>query len=238
MEFAKYGPRLLCCLIFSISSLTPLHAQNSAENEYGSWWMFCGTTKIHEAWSIPTVGILRYHDLMDKYAFGFVSSGVSYKISSASSVEGGVAFLNSTSYSDLYDSKNSTQFWLYGSYTLKSNFKKDLILQRFRMENRRLITDEDPKANNRFRYRLQYVTPISESLYFKTYNELFLNLKGDVFNQNRLFVGIGQKINDHLKVETGYFNRKFSNRQEHMILFGLSFTIDLTKNQDLALQSN
>ncbi len=238
MEFAKYNRRLLlCCLIFSISSRTLLHAQNSTENEYGAWWMFCGSTKIHEDWSIPTVGILRYHDLMDKYAFGFVSSGVSYKISKASSVEGGIAFLNSTAYSDLYDSKNSTQFWLYGSYTLKSYLKKDLILQRFRMENRRLITDESPKANNRFRYRLQYVTPISERLYFKTYNELFLNLKGDAFNQNRLFVGIGQKLNDHLKVETGYFNRRFSNRQEHMILFGMIFDIYIYK-EDLALLSN
>ncbi|MDF0716778.1 DUF2490 domain-containing protein [Muricauda sp. 334s03] len=237
MEFTKYCSGLLCSIVLTILLAQPGHAQNSEENEYGSWLVLCGNAKIHEDWSIPAVGIIRHHHMLDKYGFFFFRTGASYKISKASTFTGGFALLNSNSYLEPNDVVNTNQLWLYGEYTLKSKFNDNSLAHRVRFENRRLINTEDPKVNNRIRYRLQYVRPIYKDVYFKAFDELFLNLEGNTYGQNRIFVGVGREITPNLKADIGYFNRRFKNYNEDMIRLSLSFNIDLTKN-DLALQTD
>nr|WP_288934908.1 DUF2490 domain-containing protein [uncultured Allomuricauda sp.] len=237
MGYAKYFTGLLCSIVFSVLFVQPLHTQNSDENEYGSWLALCGTTKLHEDWSIPTVGIIRHHHMLDRYGFFFFRTGASYRISKASSFTGGFALLNSNSYLEPNDVINTNQFWIYGEYTLKSKFNDNSIAHRLRLENRRLINTEDPKVNNRIRYRLQFKRPIYKDVYFKAFDEVFVNVEGNVFNQNRIFVGVGRQITPSLKADIGYFNRKFRNSSEDMIRLSLSFNIDLTKN-DLAQNSD
>ncbi|WP_421823719.1 DUF2490 domain-containing protein [Flagellimonas oceanensis] len=237
MEFTKYCSGLLCSIVLTALLAQPLHAQNSEENDYGSWLVLCGTAKIHEDWSIPAVGIIRHHHMLDKYGFFFFRTGASYNISKASTFTGGFALLNSNSYLGPNDVVNTNQLWLYGEYSLKSKFNDNSLAHRVRFENRRLIHTEDPKVNNRIRYRLQYVRPIYKDIYFKAFDELFLNLEGKAYSQNRIFVGVGRQITPNFKADIGYFNRMFKNYREDMVRLSLSFTIDLTKN-DLALQTN
>jgi hypothetical protein len=175
--------------------------------------------------------------MLDRYGFSFFRTGASYHISKASTFTGGFAFLNSNSYLQPNDVINTNQFWIYGEYTLKSKFNANSIAHRLRLENRRLIDTEDPKTNNRIRYRLQFTRPIYKDIYFKAFDEVFLNLEGSAFNQNRIFVGVGRQIAPSLKADIGYFNRKFRNSSEAMIRLSLSFNIDLTKN-DLAQNSD
>jgi len=183
------------------------------------------------------VGIIRHHHMLDRYGFFFFRTGASYRISKASSFTGGFALLNSNSYLEPNDVINTNQFWIYGEYTLKSKFNDNSIAHRLRLENRRLINTEDPKVNNRIRYRLQFTRPIYKDVYFKAFDEVFVNVEGNVFNQNRIFVGVGRQITPSLKADIGYFNRKFGNSSEDMIRLSLSFNIDLTKN-DLAQNSD
>lgn len=236
MEFTKYFSVLLCSIVFTTFLTQPGYAQNSEENEYGSWLVLCGTAKIHEDWSIPAVGIIRHHHMLDKYGFFFFRTGASYKISNASTLTGGAALLNSNSYLEPNDVVNTNQLWLYGEYTLKHKIYDHSLAHRVRLENRRLINTEDPKVNNRIRYRLQYVRPIYKDVYFKTFNELFINLEGKAYSQNRIFLGIGRQITPNLKADIGYFNRMFKNYHEDMIRLSLNFNIDLTKN-DLAFHT-
>ena len=237
MEFTKYCSGLLCSIVLTTLLAQPLHAQNSEENDYGSWLVLCGTAKIHEGWSIPAVGIIRHHHMLDKYGFFFFRTGASYHISKASTFTGGFALLNSNSYLEPNDVVNTNQLWLYVEYSLKSKFNDNSLVHRVRFENRRLIHTEDPKVNNRVRYRLQYVLPIYKEIYFKAFDELFLNLKGKAYSQNRIFVGVGRQITPNFKADIGYFTRMFKNYREDMVRLSLSFNIDLTKN-DLAFQTN
>lgn len=237
MEYVRYCLRLLCSIVFTVSLTQDLQAQNSSENDYGSWILLYGNTKIHEEWSVPVVGIVRHHHMLDKYGFFFFRTGATYKLSKASTITGGFALLNSNSYLGPDDVKNTNQLWLYAEYNLNTLYHTQKISHRFRVENRRLINVDDPKVNNRVRYRLQYVKPIYKDIYFKAFNELFLNIKGETFNQNRVFIGFGQQLNPKIKVDIGYFNRKFKKSNEDIIRLSLSFNIDLTKN-DLALKTN
>ncbi|MCR9226477.1 MAG: DUF2490 domain-containing protein [Flavobacteriaceae bacterium] len=237
MELIRFFPGLICSIVFTLLLAQSSLAQNSEENDYGSWLVLCGTAKIHEDWSIPAVGIIRHYHMLDKYGFFFFRTGASYNVSKASTFTGGAAILNSNSYLEPNDVVNSNQFWLYGEYTLKTNFHKNSLAHRVRFENRRLIHTEDPKVNNRIRYRLQYVRPIYKDVYFKAFDELFLNLEGKTYGENRVFIGVGKQLAPNLKADIGYFNRRFKSYDEHMIRLSLNFTIDLTKN-DLALRSD
>lgn len=234
MGFTRYFSRLLCSVVFTILLAPDIYSQNSEENDYGSWLLLCGEAKIHEDWSIPAVGIIRHHHMLDKYGFFFFRTGASYKISKASRFTGGFALLNSNSYLEPNDVVNTNQLWLYGEYTLKTKLNENTLAHRFRFENRRLINTDNPKINNRIRYRLQYTRPIYKDIYFKAFDEVFLNLEGKAYSQNRIFLGVGRELTPSLKVDIGYFNRSFKNYSEDMIRLGLYFKIDLTKN-DLAL---
>jgi len=236
MGFTRYFSGLLCSIVFTILLAPDIYSQNSEENDYGSWLVLCGEAKIHEDWSIPAVGIIRHHHMLDKYGFFFFRTGASYKISKASTFTGGFALLNSNSYLEPNDVVNTNQLWLYGEYTLKTKFNQNTLAHRFRFENRRLINTLDPRVNNRLRYRLQYVRPVYKDIYFKAFNELFLNLEGKTYSQNRIFIGVGRELSPSLKVDIGYFNQSFKNYSEDMIRLGLYFNIDLIK-KDLALNT-
>nr|WP_321414636.1 DUF2490 domain-containing protein [uncultured Allomuricauda sp.] len=236
MELKRFSSGLLCSIVFTLVLAQPGLAQNSEENDYGSWLVLCGTAKIHEDWSIPAVGIIRHHQMLDKYGFFFFRTGASYKISKASSFTGGFAILNSNSYLEPNDVVNTNQLWIYGEYTLKNKFSDNSLAHRLRFENRRLINTANAKVNNRIRYRLQFVRPIYKDIYFKAFDELFLNLEGKAYSQNRIFIGVGRQITPSLKADIGYFNRSFDKYSEDMIRLSLSFNIDLTK-KNLALNS-
>ncbi|MHA7830840.1 MAG: DUF2490 domain-containing protein [Flagellimonas sp.] len=234
MGFTRYFSGLLCSIVFTTLLAPDIYSQNSEENDYGSWLVLCGEAKIHEDWSIPAVGIIRHQHMLDKYGFFFFRTGASYKISKASRFTGGFALLNSNSYLEPNDVVNTNQLWLYGEYTLKAKFNQNTLAHRFRFENRRLINTEDSKVNNRIRYRLQYTIPIYRDIYFKAFNEVFLNLEGKAYSQNRIFIGVGRELSPSSKVDIGYFNQSFKNYSKDMIRLGLYFNIDLIK-KDLAL---
>ncbi|WP_318309409.1 DUF2490 domain-containing protein [Flagellimonas crocea] len=237
MGFTKYLLGLLCSLAFIVLIHFPSYGQNSEENEYGSWLVLCGNVKVHEDWSVPAVGILRHHHMVDTYGFFFLRTGASYHVSKTATLTGGFALINSNSYLEPNDVINTNQVWMYGEFDFKSEFNKNFIAQRIRFENRRLVHTEDPKVNNRIRYRLQYVRPIYKGMYFKAFDEAFLNLEGKTFSENRIFVGFGRKLTPTLKADIGYFNRRFRDYGENMVRLSFYFDIDLTK-KDLSLKSN
>jgi len=237
MGSTRYFSGLLCSVVFTLLSIPNVFCQNSEEDDYGSWLVLCGNAKIHKDWSIPAVGIIRHHHMLDKYGFFFFRTGASYKISKASRFTGGFALLNSNSYLEPNDVVNTNQLWIYGEYTLKTKFNQNTFAHRLRFENRRLINTDHLNVNNRIRYRLQYTRPIYKDVYVKAFNEVFLNLEGKAFGQNRIFLGVGRELSPNLKVDIGYFNRSFKNYREDMIRLGLYFNIDLTKN-DLALNNH
>ncbi len=237
MGFTKCYFSVLCSVVFLIASQNSLYSQDLSEHQPGSWFVLSGKTKIHEQWSIPTVAIIKNNNLWENYGFSLIRTGASFKLNTSSTFTGGVAFLNLNSYDTTSSPKNSSQFWIYAEYGLKSELRKGSIAQRWRLENCRRIHSENAKVKNRIRYRLQYVRPIHKKVYLKCYDEIILNLEEETFNQNRLFIGMGQKLTPSLCIDIGYLNRLFAASREDMIQVGISFNIDLTK-KDFALLSD
>ena len=222
--------------LIALSVKNTLYGQTENEGHPGSWTVISGNTEIHEDWSIPVVCILKHNEMLDKYGFSFIRTGVTRQLTKSSKLTGGISFLNSSKYGENETIKNSTQLWFYGEYVLNTNLGKDLLGQRIRWENRRTLNSENANHNNRVRYRLQYIKPIKSNIYIRSFNELFLNLKGSSFDQNRFYIGIGQRLTHSLKLDLGYMKRHFKTSGEDMVRMELTFSLDLTKN-DLAQHS-
>src|SRR5690606_17442204 len=81
------------------------------------------------------------------------------------------------------------------------------LSHRYRFEQR-FIEDN---FKMRFRYFLSLNIPFKKSspLYFSAYNEIFLNTENAVFDRNRIYGGMGYKLNDHIRLEAGYMNQIF-----------------------------
>lgn len=225
---------VLCSVVLSITAQNHIFAQRLNEQPPGSWFVISGSTKVHEEWSIPTVAIIKNNNMWENYGFFFIRTGASYHLNASSEFTGGVAFLNSSSYDEDMPPRNSSQFWMYGEYSLKSKLRKGTLTQRWRLENCRQIHSTNAQSENRVRYRLQYLRPVYKNVYFKCHNEIILNLAGETFNQNRFFIGMGQKLTPTLCMDIGYLNRQFKTSREDMVQVGLSFKIDLTQ-KDVAL---
>lgn len=222
------------CFVFFVAfflSTTISYTQTNNENRSGSWLVLHGNNKIHENWSIPIVGILRHHDLFEKYEFAFVRTGVSYKLNESSTFTTGVAFLSSKNYTGSQEFKNATQFWVYEQYTLKSKSKTNIISHRWRLETRWKKSVNDLHINNRVRYRFQYIKPIYKNVHIKSFNELFLNLESPLFNQNRFYIGLGQTLSPSVKIDIGYLKNHFKNDDHDVVRMSLTFKTDFTKRE-------
>jgi hypothetical protein len=63
---------------------------------------------------------------------------------------------------------------------------------------------------------------VNKTVYVSAYNEIFLNSKNEVFDRNRLYGGIGYKLNGSVRFELSYINQFFdssSRDQLNMITF-------------------
>ncbi|TMU54447.1 DUF2490 domain-containing protein [Flagellimonas algicola] len=228
MRFIRLLFLLSCILLQSV-----LSSQTFDEHGSGSWLEFSGTNKIDEKWSIPLAGILRHHEPFEVYDFSFVRTGVSYHLSNSVILTGGIAYVNSKSYLDSGETSLTFQYWTYEEFTWKNKFNLNSLSHRWRLENRWIHNSGQTHFNNRFRYRLQFQRPIYGKTFVKSNNEVFVNLDGVFFNQNRFYVGIGRELSPDLKIELGYLKNHFQVSHHNAILMGITFTTDFT-SQDSA----
>ena len=60
------------------------------------------------------------------------------------------------------------------------------------------------------------------TFYISAYNEVFLNTENQIFDRNRLYGGLGFRLNSYIRVELGYMNQflnQFSRDQLNIIAF-------------------
>ena len=75
----------------------------------------------------------------------------------------------------------------------------------------------------RLRYFLSAQVPLTKKtdkgLYLSAYNEIFINTKNQLFDRNRIYSGLGYRINKNIRVEAGYMNQLFLNGSRDQLNF-------------------
>ena len=218
--------KLYISLLFFFAS-TIAFAQPS---DLGNWIIYLGNKKIDSKWNWHHEVQYRNYNAIGDLEQLLLRTGIGYNLTdNNNNILLGYGYINSQNYVPNTDTKvGVNEHRIYQQFITKQSIGRVKLQHRYRFEQRWV---EDQEFKLRFRYFLAFNIPLNKSdmidktVYLSSYNELFLNHKNNVFDRNRLYGGLGYKLNNLVRFELGYMNQFFNNgnRDQINIITFLSF---------------
>ncbi len=257
LSFRILGGLLLACLL----CLPRANAQTRmATYNNIAWGCYFGDHKITSKWGLHTEYQWRRTGFGQHAQQSLARIGVNYQLHPKVMLTLGYGLIHTYSYGDLpiarLDNAGKGQLFpehrIYQDVLINDKIEKVDIQHRLRLEQRYMGLFYDTENNriagkwklfNRFRYRFKIAVPLTEKWYAHGYDELFVSFGKDVgynvFDQNRINIGLGYKLNKHAKIEAGYFSQitqkaRLSNNlavfeYNQGFLVSLFYNLDFTK---------
>lgn len=211
-------------------------AQEVGDDRLGSWHMYFGTNRISENLSIHTEGQLRYFEQATNFNQLLLRTGLNYHLNPDALVSLGYAFIETDGTFEEFDNEvNSIEHRIFEQLILKNKVGRFGFEHRYRLEQRFIRfgengnTDFRRATEHRIRYRLQVTLPLSKIFFLNLYDEIFLNLQGGVYGQNRLYGALGANITDNLSIQAGYLKNHFPTANFDRLQIGVFWNPDLRK---------
>lgn len=210
-------------LFLSLSSFT--HAQNS---QLGNWLIYFGNKEINSKLNWHHEVQYRNYNAIGDLEQLLLRTGIGYNLTEGNNnLLLGYGFIRSENYiSD--DKIDFNEHRIYQQFITKQEIGRVKVQHRYRLEQR-WVDDQDFKM--RFRYFLALNVPLNKkemaakTIYLSAYNELFINNKSNFFDRNRLYGGLGYKMNSNVRFELGYMNQFFgaANRDQLNLIAFVNF---------------
>ena len=179
------------------------------ESELGNWYLLFGNKKIKNKFNWHHELQYRNYNFVGDLEQLLLRTGIGMKVADNSNLLLGYGFIRSENYNSASEKSVVNEHRIYQQFISKQNIGQTRIQHRYRFEQR--------WTPDLFRLRLRYFLGINiplwkdettpKEVYFSIYNEIFLNTKADVFDRNRLYGGLGYRLNDKLRFELGYMNQ-------------------------------
>lgn len=211
-----------CCLLSSFS----MQAQSS---DFGNWILYFGNKDFNEKWNWHHEVQYRNYDAIGDLEQLLLRTGIGYNLSeNNNNILLGYGFIASENYVNDDEKVSVNEHRIYQQFITKQKIGSVNLSHRYRFEQR--FVEDDFKM--RFRYFLSLNVPLSEKdddslvkWYLSAYNEIFLNTKSSIFDRNRLYGGLGYRINKNIRFELGYMNQFFesSSRDQLNIITFVNF---------------
>ena len=199
----------------------------SQDSNFGNWMIYFGNKQINTKWNWHHEVQYRNYDAISDLEQLLLRTGIGYNLSeNNNNLLLGYGFIASENY--VGDDKVSVnEHRIYQQFITKQKLGKIKLSHRYRFEQR--FVESDFKM--RLRYFLSLNIPMfkgednSDKWYTSIYNEIFLNTESNVFDRNRLYGGLGYKLNSNIRFEIGYMNQFFesSNRDQLNIITFVNF---------------
>ncbi len=191
------------------------------DSDLGSWYLYLGNKKLNNQWNLHHEIQYRNYDGIGDLEQLLLRTGVGYNLKeNNNNLLLGYGYILSENYVDDSSEKQSViEHRIFQQFQTKHALGVFKFKHRFRFEQR--FIEDDFKS--RLRYFLSLSIPLNSleikknTLYLSVYNELFLNTASELIDRNRLYGGIGYKINDTLKLELGYMNQFFETSSRDQI---------------------
>ena len=212
----------MICMVFISNNVK---GQKIEEN-LGSWFMYFGTHKLSEKYSLHYETQLRNYKIVSNFNQLLPRVGLNYHIDKNTSLTAGYAFIPTQNIFDLgWDEQIITENRIWEQFILKNVINRVKIRHRYRLEQRWIkkvdvvqisnntsFSEFSTSYKNRARYMLSVKFPISKNeespLFVSLYDEMFLNISDSPFDQNRLFVALGYQINKQMNFQVGYLRHR------------------------------
>lgn len=187
--------------------------QNPAENELGNWLMYFGTHKISEKYSLHYETQLRNYEVISNFNQLLPRVGLNYHIDESSIVTAGYAFIpTQNEFDNGWGKEMVTENRIWEQFILRNSINRVKIRHRYRLEQRWVKAGDITTYKNRARYMLSVKLPISKNeespLFISLYDEIFLNISDNPFDQNRLFAALGYQVNKQMNIQLGYLRHR------------------------------
>jgi hypothetical protein len=206
--------------ILFIGLFLPLFV-SSQESNLGNWLIYIGNKSISDRFSWHNEVQYRSYNVIDDLEQLLLRTGVGYDLTeNNNNLLLGYGYILSQNYiPETTEKEDVNEHRIFQQFITKQKFSRFNLLHRYRFEQR--FVEEDFKL--RFRYflslnvALNKPTMTDKTLYLSAYNEIFLNGQDNAFDRNRLYGGLGYKLNSSLRIELGYMNQFFEDNGRDQI---------------------
>lgn len=198
---------------------------NAQDSNFGNWLMYFGNKKIDTKWNIHNEVQYRNYNVIGDLEQLLLRTGLGYTFNEGkNNVLLGYGYILSENYIDDTNTKQTVnEHRIFQQFISLQTIGSVKLNHRYRFEQR--FIEDDFKL--RFRYFLGLNIPIANAskYYFSAYNELFLNTENVIFDRNRIYFGLGFKVNDSIKIEAGYMSQLFetSSRDQLNVMTFITF---------------
>ncbi len=233
-NLANSAGLVLTFLTLVLSGPDSLNAQETGEEELGAWYMYFGMNRFAERWSLHTEAQWRYYQWNRNFNQLLLRTGINYHISEKAIATLGYAYIDTdptfedapspgTPFAGNLISENR----IFEQFILMNRVSELRFEHRYRLEQRFISNQGENQTRHRARYRLQLTLPLTDTFFINVYDEVFLNLQGEVFDQNRLYAAFGVRITENSSIQVGYLKNHFRNTNFDRLQFALFFNPDL-----------
>jgi hypothetical protein len=202
-----------------------LVAQNDRVSDPLNWVQSFNTISINKKWSLHLEYQWRRDEGLKYWQQSLLRIGANYKLNDNITAHIGYGWIETFPYGDYPIANNGTfpEHRIYEQISFRQPINKWTFTHRFRSEQRWLgrvkpRTDreiEDWLFLHRFRYQFRMQHPFyskgDKQLYGAAADEVFIgageNVGVNIFDQNRIFLLLGYRLNKKFSVEAGYFNQ-------------------------------
>ena len=199
---------IIACVIVPMTFLS-----QTKEDKLGSWWMYFGTHHLNEKYSIHYETQLRHYELGTNFFQLLPRIGLNYKIDDNSMVTAGYAWIpTQPNLDEGFDGDLVTENRIWQQFILRNKINNIKFRHRYRLEQRWVKQNDITSYKNRARYMLSAKVPLSKDesspLFLFIYDEIFLHIDDNPFNQNRLYGALGYTVNKNMNIQAGYLRHR------------------------------
>lgn len=198
--------------------MLPFCKVTSQESDFGNWLIYIGSKKLEKGWNIHNEVQYRNFDAIGDLEQLLLRTGLGYNLTeNNNNLLLGYGYILSRNFiGDTDDKESVNEHRIFQQFTTKQKFSALSLSHRYRFEQRFVESD----FRLRFRYFLGVNIPLGRKqvdennvdkrkLYLSAYNEIFLNTETSIFDRNRVYGGLGYKLNSNIRFELGYLNQFF-----------------------------
>ncbi len=226
MRSVRHSMKRAVVLPFLLLALSA-RSQNDRLNDFNNtnWLQTFTTVSLQKKWSLHLEYQWRREDGLKNWQQSLLRIGANYKLNDNITAHLGYGWIETFPYGDYPIASAGTfpEHRIYEQISFRQPVNKWTFTHRFRIEQPWLGrvtpgTDreiEDWFFLHRFRYQFRMQYPLwiknEKQFYAAAADEVFIgagkNLGTNIFDQNRIFLLFGYKLNKKLSIEAGYFNQ-------------------------------
>ncbi len=191
------------------------------DSDLGNWLIYLGNKKINNKVNWHNEVQYRNYNAIGDLEQLLLRTGIGYNLTeNNNNVLLGYGYILSQNYIPGSDDKvDISEHRIFQQFITKQSIGIVKVQHRYRFEQR-FIEDN---FRLRFRYFLALNIPLNNkemsdgTYYLSSYNEIFINDDGNRFDRNRLYGGLGYKLNKYVRFELGYMNQFLANGSRDQI---------------------